>query len=149
MQTSERVRIFRSAGMAIAALLLIGGAVFGSQSLTGNSQGSHDAAGASADTSPDVQGNDASQNETESPEASPDENGADLQDAFETESESPDASPDEDASETPEASPDESDDDSSGSDDSGSSSPSESPVESGSGSDGSDGGSGGDGSGRD
>ncbi len=78
MQSNDRLKMFRSLGLAIAALLLVGGAVFGSQAISGQNHrpDANETPGASADESGDVQNGDASNNEdpSESPEASPDQN---------------------------------------------------------------------------
>jgi nucleosome binding factor SPN SPT16 subunit len=101
MQTSDRLRMFRSLGLAMAALLLVGGAVLGSQAISGSR---HDdgifTPGASAEVGGDDQGEDATSSEdaSESPEASPEAN----EDANDDASESPEADEEE-------ASPDASD----------------------------------------
>lgn len=124
MQTTDRARLFRSAGMAVAALLLVGGAVFGSQAVL--SGGSDDLADdeqsqsfdasespeASDEQGENEQSEDA-QDASESPEASDEQSedaAEDANDADDDASESPDGSPeesddaDDDASESPEAS---------------------------------------------
>lgn len=118
MQTTDRLRMFRSLGLAIAALLLIGGVVVGSQALSGQR---HDDAAASPGASAEVRGDEhdedatASEDASESPEASPEEN-EDIND--------------DDARESPEASEDEAE--SEAEDASGSADPSESPDDDGS-----------------
>jgi hypothetical protein len=137
MQTSDRLRIFRSLGLATAAFLLIGGAVLGSQAISGQRDGEDADASptASAAVSDDSRGDDASTSEdsSESPEASPEE--------------SEDTTPDEDvndddASQSPEASASDDEAESEAEDASGSPEPSESPDDhggnSGPGGDGSD-----------
>ncbi len=77
MHTSDRLRTFRSLGLAIAALLLVGGAVFGSQAINGTEHKPDldGPASATADEQGNVENHDAqeSQDPTESPEASPDQ----------------------------------------------------------------------------
>jgi cytoskeletal protein RodZ len=88
MQSTDRLRMFRSLGLAMAALLLIGGAVFASQAATGGIHKS-DTSGpsSSADVNGDSQAENASngQNASESPEASPEESAGESPDASETE----------------------------------------------------------------
>jgi len=113
MHTTDRQRILRSAGMAVAALLLVGGAVFGSQAAL---------SGGSDDSADELQNQsfDASEAEdaSESPDGSPEQHEDQDSDADDDASESPDGSPeesddadeaDDDASESPDGSPDESD----------------------------------------
>jgi hypothetical protein len=100
--------MFRSLGLAMAALLLIGGAVFASQAATGGSHKSDTSGpGASADVNGDSQGENASngQSSSESPEASPEGSAAESpdQDASKTENDVEDVNGDK-ASESPEAS---------------------------------------------
>ena len=70
MQTSDRLRMFRSLGLSIAGILLVGGAVFGSQAISG--QHRDDTLNPSADVSRDDQFDEgsASEDASESPEAS-------------------------------------------------------------------------------
>lgn len=128
MQTTDRARLFRSAGMAVAALLLVGGAVFGSQAvLSGGSDSlADDEQSQSFDASESPEASDEqgeneqienAQDASESPEASDEQSedaaedaAEDANDADDDASESPDGSPeesddaDDDASESPEAS---------------------------------------------
>ena len=120
MQTSDRFRIFRSLGLAVAALLLVGGAVFGSNALTGDKPDDNQPS-ASADLNDD-DGQDGSESPeaSKSPEASAEELDEDLDVEVSDDdgSESPEASESEteldDESESPEASasPDDHGDDS-------------------------------------
>ena len=103
MQTSDRSRIARSLGLAVAALLLVGGAVFGSNALIGGSRTS-DATqpSASADVN-DREGQDASESPdtSESPEASADETaGETLNEAVNDEHTNGNASPEASDAET-------------------------------------------------
>ena len=55
--------MFRSIGLAIAALLLVGGAVLGSQAISGSRHDDAIAPGASADAQGDNQGEDSTASE--------------------------------------------------------------------------------------
>ena len=105
MQTSDRLRIFRSIGLATAALLLVGGAVFASGAISGSR---HDDPGAlpsvSADDHGDNGGEDATESEdaSESPEASPEAN-EDVNDDDDSASSEASASDDETESEAEDA----------------------------------------------
>ena len=88
MQTPDRLRIFRSLGLAGAALLLVGGAVFGSNALTGHRSDDGQPAASTGLNLENGQGASESPDVSESPEASAAESaGEDLNDA-----ESPEAS---------------------------------------------------------
>ena len=95
MPITDRQRILRSAGMAVAALLLVGGAVFGSQAAL---------SGGSDDSADELQNQSLDASEAEDASESPDGSPEESDDADDDASESPEAS------ESPDGSPDESDD---------------------------------------
>lgn len=76
MQTTDRTRIFRSLGLALVALLLVGGAVFANNAITGGKHDTNNSGpSASAEASGDHGVNDVSKSPeaSESPEASSDD----------------------------------------------------------------------------
>lgn len=116
MTTTDRTRLLRGVGLALAAVLLVGGSVLGSHlGSSGDSQPGQDSIASPSDSADDQgidQNGGASEVEdaSESPEASPEADETNDASESETEDASESAEPSEspDASGSPEASADES-----------------------------------------